>query len=131
MLNQCNFIGRTGKDPVIRHTPSGDAVASFSIALDESYKKDGVKVEKVEWINVVAFKSLAVIIEKYVTKGQLLFISGKIQTRKYADKDGQEKYVTEIVAHEMKMLGSKEKSAQSTEPATNGSFEDLKEDLPF
>lgn len=111
MLNQCNFIGRVGKEPVARYTPEKTCIVNFSMAIDESYKKDGIKVEKVEWINVVAFKKLAEIIEKFVGKGDLLFIGGKIQTRKYQDKDGQEKYITEIVANEMKMLGTKKETS--------------------
>ena len=121
MLNQCNFIGRTGKDTELRYTPGGDAVANVSIAVSEKYKdRDGNKQEKTEWINVVAWRKLAEIMGKYVTKGQLIFISGKIQTRSYDDRDGNKRYVTEIVASEMQMLsGSSDNSQRHQNPQQN------------
>jgi len=107
-LNQCNFIGRVGRPPEIRYTPSGDAVANFSMACSESWKdKTGQKQEKTEWVNVVAWRRLAEIIGQYVGKGDLIFISGKMQTRQWEDKDGGKRSTTEIVAGEMKMLGTK------------------------
>jgi len=113
MLNQCNFIGRVGKDPDSRFTPSGVAVTTFSIAVSEKYKdRDGNKQEKTEWINVVFWRKLAEIVSNYVKKGDLIFISGKITTRTYDDRDGNKKYITEIVANEMKMLGSRQDGDQ-------------------
>lgn len=106
MLNKAILIGRLGKDTEIRYTPNGKAVANFSVATDESYKKEGgEKVEKTEWHKVVAFDKLAEICGKYLTKGKLVYIEGKIQTRSWEDKDGSKKYTTEIVANTMKMLG--------------------------
>ncbi len=107
-LNQCNFIGRTGKDVELRYTTSGVAVASVSVAVSEKFKdKNGERQERTEWINVVAWRNLAETMSKYLTKGQLIFISGKIQTRKYQDRDGNDRYITEIVADQMQMLGSR------------------------
>ena len=100
MINQCNFIGRLGRDPEIRYTQSGKAVASFSIACSE--KRGGE--EATEWVNVVAWEKLAEICGQYLVKGSLVFISGRMQTRKWQDKDGGTRYTTEIVAREMKML---------------------------
>lgn len=100
MLNRCDFIGRLGRDPEIRYTQSGKAVASFSIACSE--KRGGE--ETTEWVNVVAWEKLAEICGQYLVKGSLVFISGRMQTRKWQDKDGGTRYTTEIVAREMKML---------------------------
>lgn len=106
-LNQCQIIGRLGKDPVVKAMQSGNKVANFSMATDESYKdKDGNKVEKTEWHNIVAWGKLAEIIEKWVHKGDLIFIQGKLQTRKW-EKDGVTHYSTEVVADRMQMLGGK------------------------
>lgn len=88
-LNKVQLIGRTGKDPEVRHLDSGVTVASFSLATSENYtNKQGEKVEQTEWHNIVAWGKLAEIIEKWVTKGQLLYIEGKLKTRKW-EKDGQ------------------------------------------
>ena len=100
MINQCNFIGRLGRDPEIRYTQSGKAVASFSLACSE--RRGGE--ESTEWVNVVAWEKLAEICGQYLVKGSLVFISGRMQTRKWQDKDGGTRYTTEIVAREMKML---------------------------
>ena len=106
MINQCNFIGRLGRDPEIRYTTSGKAVATFSIACSE--KRGGE--ETTEWVNVVAWEKLAEIAGQYLTKGSLVFISGRMQTRKWQDKEGGTRYTTEIVAREMKMLSPRGES---------------------
>ncbi len=103
MINQCNFIGRLGRDPEIRYTQSGKAVASFSIACSE--KRGGE--ESTEWVNIVAWEKLAEICGQYLVKGSLVFISGRMQTRKWQDKDVGTRYTTEIVAREMKMLSAR------------------------
>ena len=108
MINQCNFIGRLGRDPEIRYTQSGKAVASFSIACSE--KRGGE--ETTEWVNVVAWEKLAEICGQYLVKGSLVFISGRMQTRKWQDKDGGTRYTTEIVAREMQMLSPKGEARQ-------------------
>ena len=106
--NHCSFIGRLGKDPETRYTQAGDAVCNFSVAVDESYKgKDGQKVEKTEWVNCVAWRKLGEICGQYLTKGSLVAVSGKMQTRKWQDSSGQDRYTTEILLDEMRMLGSK------------------------
>lgn len=103
MINQCNFIGRLGRDPETRYTQSGKAVASFSLACSEKRGSE----ESTEWVNVVAWEKLAEICGQYLAKGSLVFISGRMQTRKWQDKEGGTRYTTEIVAREMKMLDNK------------------------
>ena len=109
MLNSCNFIGRLGNDPEIKYLPSGGAVASISIACSEKWrdKETGQQKEKTEWIRCSAFGKLAEIMGEYLRKGALVYVSGKMQTRKYQDQSGQDRYSTEIVVSEMKMLGGK------------------------
>lgn len=100
MLNQCNFIGRLGRDPESRFTSSGKQVANVSIACSE--KRNGQ--EFTEWVNVIFWEKLAEIVVEYLGKGSLVFVSGKMQTRSWEDANGVKKYTTEIVAREMKML---------------------------
>lgn len=107
MLNKVQLIGRLGKDPDVRYTTDGDAIASVTLATSESWKgKDGKKQEKTEWHNLVFFGRLAEVVGEYLKKGSLIYAEGKITTEKY-DKDGEDRYITKIVAHEMKMLGAK------------------------
>ena len=126
-LNQCQFIGRLGKDPVIRRTQSGDAVASFSLACGWKNKdKEGT-----EWIPVTAFGKLGEIVEKYLHKGSLVFIQGKFKTDKYTDANGVDKYTTKIYAETIQMLGGKsDKSADNlnSPPAGAGIIDD---EIPF
>lgn len=109
MLNQAQIIGFLGKDPEIRHMQNGNAVASFSIATTEKWKdkNTGEAKEQTEWHRISAFDKLAEIIGEYLKKGSLVYVCGKIKTRKYTDKDGFEKYATEIHASNMKMLGGR------------------------
>ena len=106
MVNKVTLIGRLGKDPVIKHFSNDNAIAEFSLATDESYKnKEGQKVEQTEWHNIkIPTKGLAGIAEKYLKKGSLLYVEGKIRTRNYDDKDGNKKYITEIICESFKML---------------------------
>lgn len=106
-VNKVILVGNLGKDPELRYTASGTAVASFSLATTERYKKDGQQQEKKEWHNIVAWGNLAEICDKYLAKGRQVYIEGRIQTRSYDDKEGNKRYVTEIVASEMQMLGGK------------------------
>ncbi len=106
MLNQCNFIGRLGSDPESRFTTSGTQVVNLSLACSEKYKGE----ETTEWVKVISFGKLAEIMEKYLTKGSMVFVSGKMQTRKWQDQDGKDRYSTEIIARDMKMLGGGERS---------------------
>lgn len=105
-VNKVILVGNLGKDPELRYTPSGAAVATFSLATTERFKgKDGQMQEKTEWHNVVAWRQLAEICGKYLHKGKQVYIEGRIQTRSYDDRDGNKKYITEIVADQMQMLG--------------------------
>jgi single-strand DNA-binding protein len=112
-LNQCNFIGRLGKDPETRFSASGMAVCSFSIAVGWKTKdKEGA-----EWVSVTAFDKLAEICDEYLKKGSQVYISGRIKTEKYDDKEGVTRYVTKIVADRMQMLGGRDDAQQSQRPA--------------
>lgn len=112
-VNKVILIGNVGKDPEIRHLDSGVAVANFPLATSESYiAKNGDKVETTEWHNIVAWRGLADVAEKYVTKGRQLYIEGKIRTRSWDDKDGNKRYTTEIVADVLQLLGSRPDNQQ-------------------
>ncbi|MCW8893378.1 MAG: single-stranded DNA-binding protein, partial [Deltaproteobacteria bacterium] len=108
-VNKVILVGNLGKDPELRYTPSGTAVATFSIATTERYKdREGNRQEKTEWHNIVAWRQLAEICGKYLHKGKQVYIEGKIQTRSYDDRDGNKRYITEIVVDQMQMLGSRD-----------------------
>ena len=136
-LNQCNFIGRIGKDPETRYMSNGDAVTNITLAVDESYKnKSGEKVEKCEWLNITFYRKLAEVAGEYLKKGNLLYVSGKMETRKWTDKNGIERYTTQIIANQMQMLGGKKDSAESNgssdQKSSAGGFEDMDdESIPF
>ena len=118
-VNKVILVGNVGKDPEVRYLEGGTAVCSFSLATSETYRnKDGERVSTTEWHNIVMWRGLAEIAEKYVKKGSQLFIEGKIRTRSY-DKDGIKRYTTEIVADNMQMLGRKADGAQS-QPGAGG-----------
>ena len=105
MLNKVQLIGRLGTDPDYRCTPSGTPVATFSLATSERRKdKDGEVREFTEWHNIVTWRTLADTCRNYLTKGKLVYVEGRIRTRKYQDKDGQDRYITEIVADQVKFL---------------------------
>ncbi|MDH4227252.1 MAG: single-stranded DNA-binding protein [Deltaproteobacteria bacterium] len=107
-INKAILVGNLGQDPEIRYTPSGLAVANFSLATSESFKgKDGQRETKTEWHKIVAFGKLAEICGEYLNKGKQIYIEGRIQTRQWEDKDGNKRYTTEIVANQMQMLGTK------------------------
>lgn len=127
MLNKAQIIGRVGRDPEMRYSTTGEPIASFSVATSERYKDKatGNAVEKTEWHNVTAFKRLADIIGEYVKKGSLVYIEGKLNTRKWQDKDGQDRYTTGIVANEMKMLSSRGDAKPASEQP------DVDDDIPF
>jgi single-strand DNA-binding protein len=105
-VNKVILVGRLGKDPEVRYTGSGKAVANFSIATDESYKNnDGEKVKKTEWHNIVAWgPSVEAFIQPYIHMGDMVYIEGKLQTRSWEDKEGNKKYTTEINVSEIKGL---------------------------
>jgi len=107
-LNKVMLIGNLGKDPEVRAIPSGVKVANFSIATTEKYKdREGQMVEKTEWHNIVMWRGLAEVAEKYLKKGSQIFVEGRLQTRSWDDQAGVKKYMTEIVCDNMVMLGSK------------------------
>ncbi len=136
------LIGNLGRDPEVRYLDSGVAVAKFPLATSETYKdkKSGEKITQTEWHNIVLWRGLAEVVEKYVKKGDRVYIEGKIRTRSYDDKDGVKKYITEIVADNMNMLGSRSSETDSVpqnEPET-GSLNETSnketeegDDLPF
>lgn len=140
-LNKVLLIGNLGKDPEVRYTKSGQAVASFSLATSESWKgKDGNREEKTEWHRIVAWGKLGEICGEYLSKGKQIYCEGKLQTRDWDDKDGNKRSTTEIVIHVMTMLGqaggggNSKPSGQSGQFADNSSdggdeFEDS--DIPF
>jgi single-strand DNA-binding protein len=108
MINKAILIGRLGRDPEVRYMPDGTMVTNFTMATDENYKdKNGEKVQKTEWHRIVAFRKLAEICGNYLTKGKMVYIEGKIQTRNWEDKEGVKRSTTEIIASDMKMLDSK------------------------
>jgi len=119
MVNKVILVGTLGKEPEVKYTPSGAAVANFSVATKETWKKDGAKQETTEWHNIVVWRNLAEICGKYLTKGSQVYLEGKIQTRSYDDRDGNKRYITEVVCHEMKMLGGK-RNSQSGEQGGGG-----------
>lgn len=141
-VNKCIFIGRLTDDPSVRYMPNGDPVANFSIAVNEKYKdKSGEQREKTEYIRVVAYRRTAEIIGQYCKKGDQIYIEGKLQTRKWSDKSGQDHYTTEIIADQIQMLGSKEdrgqreqqseKPGRFPDPQPNHDPQTFDDDIPF
>jgi len=137
-VNKVILVGNLGKDPEVKYLDSGVAVANFSLATTENYKnKEGERVSQTEWHNIVLWRGLAEVAEKWLKKGSSVYIEGKIKTRKWEDKDGNTRYNTEILADNMTMLGGKSNvdstsptSSESTTTATKPS-EDTADDLPF
>ena len=130
MLNKIQIIGRLGQDPETRSTQNNTTVTNLSVATSERYKnKQGEQVETTEWHRVTAWDRLGEICRDYLKKGSLVYIEGKVQTRDYEDKDGVKRYVTEVIAREMKMLDSKgEAEKAKPEPIVD---EDGNDGLPF
>ncbi|NOR20784.1 MAG: single-stranded DNA-binding protein [Xanthomonadales bacterium] len=149
-VNKVILVGNLGKDPDMKYTASGAAIANITVATSESWtdKQTNEKVEKTEWHRVVFFRRLAEIVGEYLRKGSQVYIEGKLQTRKWQGQDGQDRYTTEIVASEMQMLGGRtgdgggrpqgggggfrsNAPAQNApaQPAPDNSFDD--DDIPF
>lgn len=115
-VNKFICLGRLTKDPTVKYTPQGTAVANFSIALNEQYKdKSGAKQERVEYVNIVAWQRLAEIAGEYLKKGSACYLEGRLATRNY-EKDGQTKYVTEVVANELVLLSGNGQNEKTTRP---------------
>lgn len=146
MLNKVTLIGRLGKDPEVRHFDNNSAVCNFSVATSENYKdKEGNKVEQTEWHNIAIWRNgLVGVAEKYLRKGSLVYIEGKLRTRSWEDQDKVKKYTTEIIVDNFRMLdgrkdgddvarGPAPASAQDAPANTGGAPEvnDATDDLPF
>ena len=140
MLNKVILMGRLTKEPELRHTQSDIPVASFTLAVDRGYKRDNDAVN-VDFINIVAWRGTAEFVSKWFTKGQLVAVSGKIQTRSYQDKDGKNRTATEVVADEVFFAENKKNNAEGTydtgktetaefEPI-QGEFEEIDDDEPL
>ena len=130
MTNSCHFIGNLGADPRIHTFDNGDKQATFSIGVSEKWKnKDGEKMERTDWINIVARGGLVKVIELYLTKGSKVYIEGKLRTRKY-EKDGVTQYATEILANNLNML-SGATGNQSQEQDSFAQGDDLEDFVPF
>ena len=148
-INKAIIVGNLGRDPEVRYTANGNAIANITVATTESWKdkQSGERQEKTEWHRVVFFGRLAEIAGEYLKKGAQVYIEGRLQTRKWEDKSGQERYTTEIVASEMQMLGSRgggtsgapvddysgeaRSSTVSSGGSTSGGDPDLDDDIPF
>ena len=113
-VNKVILVGHLGADPEVRYTPSGKAVANFSLATTERFtNKEGEKEERTEWHKIVAWARLGEICGEYLTKGSQVYIEGRLQTRNWEDRDGNKRYTTEIVAQAMQMLGGSKKGGEA------------------
>ncbi len=146
-VNKVILVGNLGRDPEVRRMPSGDAMVSLSIATTDTWKdKSGERQEKTEWHRIVIFGRLGGVAGEYLKKGSQAYFEGRLQTRKWTDKEGQEKYTTEVVADRMQMLGSRpgsgggdfggnqspsKGSAESGSSQFSGGLDDLEDDIPF
>jgi single-strand DNA-binding protein len=151
-VNKVIIIGNLGRDPETRYMPDGGAICNISVATTDKWKdKNGEMQEKTEWHRVAFFGKLAEIAGEYLKKGSQVYVEGRLQTRKWQDKDGQDKYSTEIVANQMQMLGSRQgmgggsRAAEAAAPEEGGSsrpaakapaksggkFDDFEDDIPF
>jgi len=149
-VNKVILVGNLGKDPEIRYSASGAAIANVTVATTDSWKdkQTGEQQDRTEWHRVVFFSRLAEIVAEYLKKGSQVYIEGRIQTRKWQDKDGQDRYTTEIVANEMQMLGSRpggssndsynqDTAGAAPRQASAGAapapqkFDDFDDDIPF
>ena len=119
MLNKVTLIGRLGRDPETRYMTNGDAVCNFSIATSESWKdQSGQRQERTEWHEITLYRKLAEIAGQYLKKGSQVYLEGKIQSRKYTDKQGVERTAYEIIGNEMKMLGGRDSQVQSPQQSS-------------
>jgi single-strand DNA-binding protein len=158
-VNKVILVGNLGRDPEVRYMPNGEAVCNFSIATTDSWKdKNGQKQERTEWHNIVMYRKLAEIAGEYLKKGRPVYVEGRLQTRKWQTKEGQDRYTTEIIADQMQMLGGRDSggssnasyddmnqdgdmgaapsrqqapAAQAAKPAAASSFDEFDDDIPF
>ena len=144
-VNKVILIGNLGRDPEVRYMPDGAAIANISVATTDVWKdKGGEKQERTEWHRIAFFGKLAEVAGEYLKKGSQVYVEGRLQTRKWQDKDGQDRYTTEIVAERMQMLGSRagqggnDASDRATPSSPSGQqkpsaarFDDFEDDIPF
>jgi single-strand DNA-binding protein len=152
-VNKVILLGNLGRDPELRFMPNGDAVCNFSIATTDSWKdKAGEKQERTEWHNIVMYRKLAEIAGEYLKKGSSIYVEGRLQTRKWQTKEGQDRYTTEVIADSMQMLGGRSSASQgdrssddnfsqASSPVQNQantsnessptSFDEFEDDIPF
>jgi single-strand DNA-binding protein len=133
-INKVILVGNLGADPESRAMPSGSSVTNFRIATSESWKdkNTGDKQERTEWHNISTFGKLAEICAEYLRKGSKVYIEGKLRTRKWQDKDGNDRYSTEVIANEMQMLGGKgERQTTAAPPPAPANGEPFNDDIPF
>lgn len=133
-VNKVILLGNLGKDPEVRYLDNGVAVANFSLATTENYKnKQGERVSQTEWHNVVFWRGLAEVAEKYLKKGDSIYLEGKIRTRKWEDKEGNTRYSTEVLADNMTMLGKKNSQVSDSQELTSNEklVSNDEDDLPF
>ena len=133
-LNKVMVIGHLGKDPEMRYTPSGRPVTTFTLAVSRTWNSaDGERHTETEWFNVVAWGNLAEICKQYLTKGQQVYVEGRLQTRRWEDKEGQKHTSVEIVAGEMMMLGERRDSSQAAEEGSGGAENEpaAEDEFPF
>ena len=153
-VNKVILVGRLGKDPEVRYLPDGGAVCNITLATSETWKdkNSGDKQEKTEWHRVTFYRKLAEIAGEYLKKGREVYVEGRLETRKWQDKEGKDRYTTEIIANEMQMLGGRPSGGSESmdretkaapadaggggaKPAPNkgggASFDDMDDDIPF
>lgn len=135
-VNKVIILGNVGKDPEVRHMQNGDSVVSVSVATSESWKdkNSGESKENAEWHRVTFYRKLAEVAANYLRKGSSVYIEGRLETKKWTDKAGVERYATGIVASEMKMLGKAPEAGERQAPAkveAGHGFEDMVDDIPF
>jgi single-strand DNA-binding protein len=131
-LNKVMLIGHLGKDPEVRYTPDGAAVATFSLATSENWTdKSGTRQERTEWHNIVAWSKLADLCKRFLTKGRQVYIEGRIQSRDWNDRDGNKRRTTEIIATQMVLLGSRSQGAEANAQPIASSARSQEEDQPF
>ncbi len=139
-VNKVILVGNLGADPEVKYMPNGNAVANVTLATSESWKdkQSGEQKDKTEWHRVVFFRRLAEIAGEYLKKGSQIYIEGKLQTRKWQDKNGNDRYTTEIIANEMQMLGGRGggsadfgTASSTAAPAPAAAVDEFDDDIPF
>ncbi|MBN2700946.1 MAG: single-stranded DNA-binding protein [Methylothermaceae bacterium] len=140
MLNKVQIIGRLGRDPEVRHTQEGTAIANLAVATTEKFKRNGERRERTEWHRIVLFGKLAEIAGEYLHKGSQVYLEGSLRNRKWQGQDGQDRYTTEIVCRDMRMLGGNGQASgkqdrqpkKPTAPSPEEAYDDYDDsDIPY